>query len=106
MKPNTRQKIYRPYNKTFDCYHDQNMQLGQAEAFIKDRNRCKGGHWVLHTEIQYQEWLKTHPKPTPNIEHEKMLEAMLYPMQRATFPTFIDSSFVVKSADKRGKINE
>ena len=45
---------YRPYNETFKCYYDFPLQLGQANAFIKDRNKCKGGHWVLHTEEQYK----------------------------------------------------
>ena len=40
-------KAYRPYNVTFDTYHTETMTKTEAEKFVKDRNQCKGGHWVL-----------------------------------------------------------
>jgi hypothetical protein len=45
---------YRPYNETFNCYHDYPLELKDANAFIKEQNSCKGGHWVLHTEELYK----------------------------------------------------
>ena len=38
--------MYRTYNITFDTYA-MPMCKHDAERFVRERNKCKGGHWVL-----------------------------------------------------------
>jgi hypothetical protein len=40
------QKMYRPYNVSFDCFA-MPMPEEEAKRFVEERNKCKGGHWVL-----------------------------------------------------------
>jgi hypothetical protein len=47
---------YWPWNETFQKYHDTTLFGQEAFDFIERRNECKGGHWVLHTKQQYDEW--------------------------------------------------
>lgn len=55
-------KKYNPYNETFVDYarneNEQQFCLRCAEIFVKDRNRCKGGHWVIDNEKTDKEKLR------------------------------------------------
>ena len=87
--------MYRPYNITFDYYHTIPLSLKVAKEFIKDRNRCKGGHWILHTEKAYIKWLKTHPIDEKQIQkYCNIISKVLYPMERRTFPKLISPEFM------------
>ena len=45
---------YNPYNVSFERYqcqeHERKMCKKCAEKFVAQRNRCKGGHWVLENK--------------------------------------------------------
>ena len=45
---------YYPYCETFDKYESA-MTKEQAEAFVTQRNKCKGGHWVVHTKEEHDQ---------------------------------------------------
>lgn len=59
-------QIYYAYNESFNRYHDLPLAGKRAEAFVNDRNQYKGGHWVLHTKEQYNDWYEKKGKA---IEH-------------------------------------
>ena len=97
-------KIYCPYNETFDryfCRYSSLMTKKEALEFINLHNQCLGGHYVLHTNKQYKEWLKTHPKPEP--KPNPLLESMINPLRRAVYPNFLDAGFVSVPAFKEKK---
>lgn len=54
-------KKYNPYNETFGNYacsdDEQKFCLKCAEIFVKERNRCKGGHWIIDKEKTEKEEL-------------------------------------------------
>ena len=93
---------YRPYNKTFDKYVNCSMSKEEALEFIVERNQCKGGVYILHTEEQYLEWKE---KPQNWVKESKLdeLHEVIYPMQRAVYPKFHDMSIVVEPAYKGAK---
>ena len=55
-------KKYNPYNETFGDYAcsdgEQKFCLKCAEIFVKERNKCKGGHWVIEHELTKKEELR------------------------------------------------
>ena len=111
-------KQYRPYNETFKFYAGKIMSLKEANEFIKYRNQFKGGHWILHIEEQFAEWLKglkfgvtedinngyiyarTKPRDEKEEEFARRIEAFFSPLRRAVYPQFIAHNFVVEPAIK------
>ena len=62
--------IYYPYNETFQFY--ELPKAGKrAHQFIEDKNQCKGGHWVLHTKEQYDDWYR---KKGQHVDYLKQLK--------------------------------
>lgn len=59
--------IYCPYNETFGFYTLPKAGK-RAQAFIDQRNVCKGGHWVLHSKEQYQDWFRRKGQYILNLE--------------------------------------
>jgi hypothetical protein len=49
-------KVFWPYNKSFNVYHDVPLAGKRATKFIEEKNKEKGGNWELHTPEQYEEW--------------------------------------------------
>ena len=47
--------IYYPYNESFK-YYGLPKAGKRAQQFVNRQNELKGGHWVLHTKEQYDEW--------------------------------------------------
>lgn len=98
---------YNPHNETFGEYacfnNEKRFCLKCAEVFIQNMNRYKGGHWILHTETQYQSWKEKHiiSQPKNNKEQDKIWASIINPMARRTFPSFFDISSVDKSANRR-----
>ena len=47
--------IYYPYNETCDVYGPPRAGK-RAQQYCDEKNQYKGGHYVLHTKKQYDEW--------------------------------------------------
>lgn len=39
----------------FNFYYKQSMPRCECEEFVNERNKCKGGHWVVRRKVDYQE---------------------------------------------------
>lgn len=61
--------VYYPYNITWKRYHDMPLAGKRAFDFIDRKNQCKGGHWVLHSSEQYQQWYDTVGKHAEFLKH-------------------------------------
>jgi len=48
-------EIFYPYNETFPEYSEPRAGK-RAKAFVDQKNREKGGIWVLHSKEQYDKW--------------------------------------------------
>jgi hypothetical protein len=55
-------KKYNPYNETFGNYarsnNEQMFCRKCAEIFVNERNKCKGGHWILEHEQSKEDELR------------------------------------------------
>ena len=51
MKP----EIFYPYNETFKYYGPPRAGK-RAQEYCDEQNECFGGHWVLHTKDQHDDW--------------------------------------------------
>lgn len=51
-------EIFYPYNETFKHYAEPRAGK-RAKEFVDRKNKEKGGHWVIHTKSQYDEWYRT-----------------------------------------------
>lgn len=49
-------EVFWPYNNSFGFYHPVPLAGKRAQQFVDAQNKCKGGHWTLHTIAQYDEW--------------------------------------------------
>jgi hypothetical protein len=61
-------EVYWLYNETFGVYHPVPLAGKRAFAFLEDKNQCKGGHWVLHMPVQYDEWFEREGKFKEDLE--------------------------------------
>jgi len=51
--------IYYPYNESFKTYGPPRAGK-RAQEYVDAQNELKGGHWVIHTKEQYDEWYRSH----------------------------------------------
>jgi hypothetical protein len=59
--------IYWPYSDLLKMYYGSPIAgLSRCRAFCDERNKCKGGKWIVHTKQQYDEWYE---KKGKHLEH-------------------------------------
>lgn len=53
---NDKPEIFYPYNESFNQYGEAKAGMIRAQNFCNRQNQLKGGHWVIHTKAQHDEW--------------------------------------------------
>lgn len=43
------------YNESFKFYYKKSMPRHECEAFVEQRNQCKGGHWEVRRKVDCED---------------------------------------------------